>query len=88
MKTKDKLYFVFNFFMKMKNERRGASKIQIKNLLNMKVVVNYFNFVFLIEVKTKSKYKVEFCFSTNQKHEMVPWVHRLSCVEKTCRKGF
>ena len=58
MKTKDKLYFVFYFFMKMKNKRRGASKIQIKNLLNMKVVVNYFNFVFHIEVKTKSKYKV------------------------------
>ena len=58
MKTNDKLYFVFCFFMKMKNKRRGASKIQIKNLLNMKVVVNYFNFVFHIEVKTKSKYKV------------------------------
>ena len=58
MKTNDKLYFVFCFFLKMKNKRRGVSKIQIKNLLNMKVVVNYFNFVFHIEVKTKSKYKV------------------------------
>ena len=30
-------------------------KIQSKNLLNMKMVVNYLNFVFLIEVKSKSK---------------------------------
>ena len=34
-----------------------ASKIQSKNLLNMKIVVNYLNFVFHIEVKTKSNDK-------------------------------
>ena len=40
--------------MKMKNEW----KFQSKNILNMKMVVNYLNFVFYIEVKTKSKYKI------------------------------
>ena len=63
----------FNFFMKMKNEkltvfrfpffyenkkRMKVFKIQIKNLLNMKMVVNYLNFVFFIEVKSKSKYRI------------------------------
>ena len=33
-------------------------KIQTKNLLNMKMTVNYLNFVFRIEVKTKSNYRV------------------------------
>ena len=33
-------------------------KIQSKNLLNMKIVVNYLNFVFQIEVNTRSKYKI------------------------------
>ena len=33
-------------------------KIQIKTLLNMKMVVKYSNFVFHIEMKTKSNYKV------------------------------
>ena len=32
-------------------------KIQSKALLNMKIVVKYLNFVFYIEVKTKSNYK-------------------------------
>ena len=32
-------------------------KIQRKNLLNMKMVVSYLNFVFFIEVKAKSKYR-------------------------------
>ena len=63
----------FNFFMKMKNEkltvfrfplfyenkkRIKVFKIQRKNLLNMKMVVNYLNFVFFIEVKSKSKYRI------------------------------
>ena len=40
-----------------------ASKIQRKNLLNKDIVVNYLNFVFHIEVKTKSKYrKLYFAF--------------------------
>ena len=33
-------------------------KTQRKNLLNMKIVVNYLNFVFLVEVKSKSKYRI------------------------------
>ena len=31
--------------------------IQRKNLLNMKMVVSYLNFVFFIEVKAKSMYR-------------------------------
>ena len=42
-----------------------ALKIQSKNLLNMKIVVNYLNFVFHIELKTKSKYKIlDFVFQS------------------------
>ena len=50
----------FNFFMKMKNEKRETKGIKNskKNLLNMKMVVNYLNFVFLNEVKSKSKYRI------------------------------
>ena len=63
----------FNFFIKMKNEKRPAFrfpffyenekqikvlKIQRSNLLNMKMVVSYLNFVFFIKVKAKSKYKI------------------------------
>ena len=63
----------FNFFIKMKNEKRTVFrfpffyenekrmkvlKIQRKNLLNMKMVVSYLNFVFFIKVKAKSKYKI------------------------------
>ena len=51
-------------------------KIQRKNLLNMKMVVNHLNFVFLIDVKAKSKYRIlEFRFLIYQKHEMALWVH-------------
>ena len=35
-----------------------ALKIQNKNLLNMKIIVNYLNFIFHIVVKTKSMYKI------------------------------
>ena len=58
----------FNFFIKMKDEKRTVFrfpffyenekrmkvlKIQRKSLLNMKMVVNYLNFVFLIKVTEK-----------------------------------
>ena len=33
-----------------------AFKIQSKDLRNMKIVINYLNFVFYTEVKTKFKY--------------------------------
>ena len=50
-----------------------ALKIQRKNLLNMKMGVSYLNFIFFVEVKAKSKYRIlNFVF---QKHEMVLWVH-------------
>ena len=63
----------FNFFMKTKNEkltlfrfpffyenkkRIRALKIQSKNFVNMKMEPSYFNFVFHIDPKTKSKYKI------------------------------
>ena len=35
-----------------------ALKVQSKYLLNMKMVVNYLNFGFLIEVKAKTKYRI------------------------------
>ena len=43
---------VFRFPFSYENEKRmKLLKIQRKNLLNMKMVVNYLNFVFLTEVK-------------------------------------
>ena len=63
----------FNFFIKMKNEKRTVFrfpffyenekrmkvlKMQRKNLLNMKMLVSYLKFVFFIEVKAKSKYSI------------------------------
>ena len=81
----------FNIFIKLKNEKRTVLcfpfsyenekrmkllKIQRKNLLSMKMVVNYLNFVFLIEVKAKSKYRIfKFRFPIYQKHEMALSVH-------------
>ena len=54
---KNELYFVFHFCYE--NERRmRVLKIQSKTLLNMIMVVKYLNFVFDIEVKTKSNYKI------------------------------
>ena len=48
-----------SFSIFYENEKQMvALKIQSKNLLNMKIVDKYLNFVFHIEVKTKSKYKI------------------------------
>ena len=47
-------FFLLLFFLKMKNEWK-ALKTQRKNLLNMKIVVNYLNFVFHIEVSVENK---------------------------------
>ena len=33
-------------------------KIQRKNLLNIKMVVSYLNFVFFVKVKARSKYRI------------------------------
>ena len=47
-----------SFSIFYENEKRiKVLKIQRKNLLNMKMVVSYLNFVFFIEVKAKSKYR-------------------------------
>ena len=49
----------FRFLYSYENEKQmKVLKIQRKNLLNMKLVVSYLNFVFLIEVKAKSKYMI------------------------------
>ena len=59
MKMKNKKWTVFRFSFFHKNEKRmRVLKIQGQALLNMKMVVKYFNFVFHIEVKTKSTYKI------------------------------
>ena len=65
----------FNFFIKMKNEKRTVFrfpfsyenekrmkvlKIQSKNLLNMRMVVSYLDFVFLVEVKSKCNFEFRF----------------------------
>ena len=83
----------FNFFIKMKNEKRTGFrfpffyeneirmkvlKIQRKNLLNIKMVVSYLNFVFFIKVKAKSKYKIlNFVFQFIKKNETALWVYGL-----------
>ena len=56
-------------------------KIQRKNLLNMKMVVSYLNFVFFIEVKAKSKYRILNSVFQFIKHEMALWVHGLFWVK-------
>ena len=77
MKMKNEKETVFRFPFSYENEKRmKVLKIQRKNLLNMKMVVNYLNFVFLIDAKAKSKYRIfEFRFSVYQKDEMALWVH-------------
>ena len=54
---KNELYFVFHIFYE-NGKGMKVLKIQRKNLLNMKIVVSYLNFVFFIEVKAKSKYRI------------------------------
>ena len=58
MKTKNKKRTVFRLSFSYEKKRMKVLKIQTKNLLNMKMTVNYLNFVFRIEVKTKSKYRI------------------------------
>ena len=59
MKTKNEKRTVFRFPFFYENEKRiKVLKIERKNLLNMKMVVSYLNFVFFIEIKTKSKYRI------------------------------
>ena len=52
-------------------------KIQSKNLLNMKMVVSYLNFVFFIEVKSKYKYRIlnfVFHLSKSQNGTLGTWI--------------
>ena len=59
MKTKNKKRTLFPFPFSYENiKRMKVLKIQTKNLLNMKMAVNYLNFVFRVEVKTKSKDRI------------------------------
>ena len=68
---KNKKRTVSRFPFSYENEKRmKVLKIQRKNLLNMKMVVSYLNFVFFIEVKTKSRYRIlnfVFQFTKNTK---------------------
>ena len=58
MKTKNEKRTVFRFPSYENVKRMKVLKTQTKNLLNLKMTVNYLNFVFCIEVKTKSKYRI------------------------------
>ena len=59
METTNEKRTVIRFPCFYENEKRiKALKIQSKYLLNLKMIVNYLNFVFLIEGKTKSKYRI------------------------------
>ena len=80
MKTKNEKRTVYRFRFFYENVKRmKVLKIQTKNLLNMKMTVNYLNFLFRIEVKTKSKYRIlNFVFQFINKHKMTLWVHGLS----------
>ena len=76
MKNKERTVFRFPFFYE--NEKRiKILKIQRKNLLNVKMVVSYLNFVFFIKVKSNSKYWIlNFAFQfIKKKPEMAIWVH-------------
>ena len=80
MKTKNELYFVFHFFNK--NEKRmRALKIQSKNLLIMKMEVNYLNLVFHIEVKAKSNYKI---FNLSKTQNGTLGIRILVCMNLLC----
>ena len=57
MKSEKRTVFRFPFFYENEKQMR-VLKIQSKTLLNMKLVVKSLNFVFHIEVKTKSNYKI------------------------------
>ena len=59
METTNEKRTVIRFPCFYENEKRiKALKNQSKYLLNLKMIVNYLNCVFLIEVKTKSKYRI------------------------------
>ena len=59
METTNEKRTVFRFSCFYEIEKRiKALKIQSKYLLNLKMIVNYLNCVFLNEVKTKSKYRI------------------------------
>ena len=59
MKLKNKKRAVFRFPFFYENEKRMRElKTQSKDLLNMKIVANYLNFVFHIEIKTKSNHRI------------------------------
>ena len=71
--------FRFPFFHN--NEKRMRTlKTQSEDLFNLQMVVSYLNFVFHIELKVKSKYKIlNFVFQFI-KNTMALWVHGFSSV--------
>ena len=71
IKKKNEKWTVFRFpFFYENMKRMKVLKIQRKDLLNMKMLVSYLNFVFSIKVKAKSKYRIlnfVFQFTKNTK---------------------
>ena len=57
MKNEKRTVFPFLFFYENEKPMK-VLKVQRKNLLNMKMVVSYLNFIFFIKVKAKSKYRI------------------------------
>ena len=78
METTNEKRTVIRFPCFSENEKRiKALKYQSKYLLNLKMIVNYLNCVFLIEVKTKSKYRIlnfVFQFIKKTKWHLGNWV--------------
>ena len=63
-------------------------KSQSKTLLNMKMVFEYLNFIFHIEVKAKSNYKIlnfTFQFIKIRNGTLGTWIKLNSCIEKNFR---
>ena len=76
MKNEKQTEFRFHFFFYENEKRMKVLRTQRKNLLNIKMVVSHLNFVFFIEVKAKSKYRIlNFVFQFIKKNEMAHWVH-------------
>ena len=75
IKNEKRAVFRFPFYFYENEKQMRTSKIQNKNLLNMKLVVNYLNFIFHVKVKTKFKYKISFLnLSKTQSGTLGTWI--------------
>ena len=89
MKIKNEKWTVFglsfSFFMKINNQWRPL-KIQNKNLLNMKIVVNYLNFVFYVAQRDSSNLQTTL-FRTRTLNHLAKLAKWWSCVVSTYLYG-